>query len=105
MEKIIIKESKKVNNLDELDKLTIGEFVKIIDYADDEGLIFEGKLGQEYGFMQINYPVIWSHRINEDDIKFKDGMIMTEGKKIRLEMYSEKDNCYQEKLNLVKRLN
>lgn len=95
---------KKVNSLEDLEKLEIGNFIKIKTFAEDEGLIFEGKIGDKYCFMQPNLPVIWSERIIKDKINFENGMIYVNNfKDIETEMYSEKDSFYKEKLNICRR--
>ncbi|MEK6845027.1 MAG: hypothetical protein AABX44_02105 [Nanoarchaeota archaeon] len=91
-------EIKKINSLEEI---KIGDCVKIKNYS--KSAIFEGTIGKEYGFIEINYPVIWRYRINKKDIQFEDGIIQVEKEKLGLKMYNQYDVDYKEKLKLIAR--
>lgn len=93
---------KKINNLNELDSLAPGESVRIKNYVEDGCAVFEGKFGDEYRFMELNSPLIWSNIINKKYIEFENGMIKTDLRNISGEAYDEKKDFYQSKLKLIK---
>ena len=93
-------EIKKINNLEEIN---IGDRVKIKNYFEDKGTIFYGIIREDYGFMEINFPVICSYRINKKDIHFEDGMIKVEKEKLGLKMHNQYDVDYKEKLKLIEK--
>ena len=97
---------KKVNNLEELGRLSIGERVNIIYFERDEGnglYVFEKRIKKEYHFIEF-YPLIMHiHKLNKENIKFKNGMIQVKNSnKVPYgEFYNLGTKGYKERLNLI----
>ena len=99
---------KKVNNLEELDKLSPGNKVNLIYFESNEenGIyVFEKRIKREYHFIEF-YPLVMNiHKLNKENIKFKDGMIQAknQNKIIWGEFYNIGTKGYKQRLNICKK--
>lgn len=98
---------KKVNSLEDLERLSPGDRVNIVYEGIGGGsnpYVFEKKINREFRFIEFCDIIIHTNRVNKEDIKFENGIIKLNGNKVLYGgFYNIGTKGYKQRLKLCKK--